>query len=389
MIPRILETDILTSLKAFPAVAILGARQTGKTTLAKAIARQVKKRSLYLDIENPLDRDKLHDAYSFLHDHRDKLVIIDEVQRMPELFQILRSLIDQRRVYGRFLLLGSASPHIVRGVSESLAGRTYTAMLHPIGITECMDRISMKKHWFRGGFPEILMSKNDAQFVQRMDSFLTTFIERDLQSLFGVTFTSSVMRQFWQMLAHSNGGIWNAYDYARALGISAPTVQRYLDFLEGAFMVHKLPAFYFNARKRIIKAPKVYLRDSGIMHRMLRLADYDDLTGHVAVGLSWEAYVMEQIKQVLPAKFEMYYYRTQDGAEADVLLTKGGKPTACMEIKRSNAPKLSRGFYESIKDLETKKNFVITPTGEAYHKGEHVVVTGLIDFLTKHLPAIR
>ncbi len=389
MIDRILKSDVLKSLKHFPAVAILGARQTGKTTLAKAVAQQVKRRSLYLDLENPIDREKLHDAYTFLDDNKEKLVILDELQRMPEMFAMLRSLIDRYRKPGRFLLLGSASPHLVKGVSESLAGRVYNSLLHPIGLLECMDRISMKKHWFRGGIPEMLTAKNDALFVQRMDSYITTFIERDLQSLFGVSFTNTVMRRFWQMLAHSNGGIWNAEEYARSLSITAPTANRYLDFLEGAFMLHRLPAFYFNARKRIIKAPKIYLRDTGMMHRLVRLNSFEDLHGHPVVGASWEAYVVEQIFQVKHPNIDMFYYRTQDGAEADVVLTKAGKPLACIEIKLSNAPTLSKGVYQSINDLKTKQNFVVIPDGTAYRRGENIVVSGLIEFLSKYLIKLK
>jgi uncharacterized protein len=388
MIDRTLYPELLKSLRVFPAVALLGARQTGKTTLARMVARDDRRRALYLDLENPLDRMKLHDPYAFLADNEQRLVVIDEAQRMPELFGILRSLIDRKRRPGRFLLLGSASPQLVKGVSESLAGRILTVQLHPINLLECADRIPLKRHWFRGGFPEMLTSRGDALSAQRLDSFITTFIERDLQNLFGVSFTSAVMRRFWQMLAHANGGIWNAENFSRSLGVTAPTVRRYLEYLEGAFMVQTLPAYAINARKRLIKAPKIYLCDSGIMHRLLRINRFDDLEGHPAIGASWEAYVVRQIATLKPAHLDMFYYRTQDGAEADVVLCDGGRPAACIEIKRSNAPALSKGFYHCIDDLKTRKNFVIIPEGTAWRMTPGIIVAGIREFLVSTLPTL-
>ena len=235
----------------------------------------------------------------------------------------------------------------------------------------------------------MLTAKSNLLFTQRMDTFISTFLERDLQNLFGVQFTTTVMRTFWQMLANANGGIWNAQNYGRSLGISAPTVNRYLDFLEGAFMVHRLPAFYFNARKRIIRAPKIYLRDSGIMHRLLKLTTFEDLQAHPAIGASWEAYVVEQIVQLKHPNIELFYYRTQDGAEADVVLTKAGKPVACIEIKLSNSPTLSKGFFVCLEDLKTSQNFVVIPSGERYRKGKNVSVCNLRDFLLNLLPKIK
>ena len=389
MINRILYTDLLKALKNFPSLAILGARQTGKTTLAKQLAKQQKRKSIYLDLENPSDRDKLHDAFTYLDDNKEKLILLDEVQRMPELFAMLRSLIDRHRKSGRFILLGSASPHLVKGVSESLAGRIFNSHLGGITLLEYGDKMPLKKHWFRGGFPDMLTAKSNLLFTQRMDTFISTFIERDLQNLFGVQFTATVMRTFWQMLANANGGIWNAQNYARSLGITAPTVNRYLDFLEGSFMVHRLPAFYFNARKRIVRAPKIYLRDSGIVHRLLKLTAFEDLQGHPAIGSSWEAYVVEQIYQLKHPNIDLFYYRTQDGAEADVVLTKAGKPVACIEIKLSNSPSLSKGFFVCLDDLKTSRNFVVIPTGESYRKSTTLRVCCLHDFLQNQLPKIK
>lgn len=389
MITRFLQKSVQDALKSFPAVAVLGARQVGKTTLAKEVARQQKKAVIYLDLENPIDRNKLHDSFTYLNDNKEKLIIIDEIQRMPNLFAELRSLIDVYRKSGRFILLGSASPDLVKGVSETLAGRILYTYLHTVSFAEGYEKYSLNKQWMRGGFPEMLTSKNDLLFAQRTDTFITTFIERDLQNLFGVNFTNSVMRNFWTMLAHNNGSIWNAQYYARSLGITAPTINRYLDFLEGAFMVHKLPAFYFQATKRVIKASKVYLRDTGILHRLLRITALDELRGHPIIGLSWEGYVVEQIYQLKHSNLEMYYYRTQDGAEADVVLTKANNPVACIEIKLSNSPVIAKGFYETMSDLKTKQNFVVVPQVDSYRKAQNVIVCGLSDFLLNHLPKIR
>lgn len=389
MIPRIITQDIVRALRNFPCVSILGARQTGKTTLAKSIAKHVKRDAIYLDLESPTDRNKLEDAYTFLDDNKARLIIIDEVQRMPELFSMLRSLIDKHRKNGRFILLGSASPQLVKGVSESLAGRIYAMQLGTINLVEAISKLPIRKHWFRGGLPEMAFSKSDSLASQRIDAYISTFIERDLQSLFGVQFTPAVMRRFWHMLAHTNGGIWNAETYARSLDITGPTVVRYLDFLEAAFMVHRLPAYFANSKKRLVKAPKVYLRDTGIMHRLFRLSNYNDLQNHPCIGDSWEAYVVEQIYQLKHPDCEMFYYRTQNGAEADVVLTKAGRPIACIEIKLSNSPSLSKGFYSSIQDLKTKQNFVVVPDLDSYRKTPELTVSGLNDFLNKHLPKLK
>ena len=388
MIKRNLELYLKILLQKFPAVAILGQRQVGKTTLAKIIAKAIKKETLYLDLERDTDLMKLQDAESYLESHKDKCVIIDEVQRKPELFALLRPLIDDYRKLGRFLLLGSASPHLVKGVSESLAGRICYAHLHPLNLLEVKNKISREKHWFRGGIPDALLAKTDADSIKWMEAFISTYIQRDLPELFDARFSSVAMKNFWSMLAHNNGGLWNAQNYARSLGVTAPTASRYLDFLEGAFLVHRLPAFFTNVRKRLVKAPKIYLRDTGILHRLLRIPDYEHLQGNPIVGTSWEGYVVEQILQLKNENLDMYFYRTQDGAECDLLLAKAHKPVACIEIKYSNAPSISKGFYLSAKILKSKQNFVITPNSDEYKTPGDVTVCNLKTFLLKHLPEI-
>ena len=389
MIKRILQQYIEAALRRSPAVAILGPRQVGKTTLAKSIAKNNKKNVVYLDLEKPSDSNKLHDAFTYLSSMQDACVILDEVQLMPELFSILRPLIDQKRKAGRFILLGSASPALVKGVSESLAGRISYTELTPVGLLELPKTIARQKHWFRGGFPNALLAKTDKESKEWLSDFIRSYAERDLAHLFGVSLSSVLLRNFWSMLAHANGNIWNAETFARSLGVTAPTVLRYLDFLEGGYMVRRLQPWFVNATKRLVKAPKIYIRDTGLLHRLLAVASFSDLQGHPAVGASWEGYIIEQIYQLKPKDIDMFYYRTQAGAECDVVLVKGIKPLACIEIKLSNAPSISKGTYESMKDLNPKYRFVITPDSDEYTAREKVLVTNVILFFTKHLPHIK
>jgi len=307
VVERNLHKEIITLLRQFPAVAILGARQVGKTTLAKQIAESRNKPSLYLDLENPLDVRRLADPYSFLTDNDDKCIIIDEVQTIPSLFAVLRSVIDKKRRNGKFILLGSASPQLVKGVSESLAGRIAYRELTPISFTELPSNISRDKHWLRGGFPAALLAKNEKAASEWMNSFIRSYVERDLSALFGINLTSNIISRLLSMLAHINGTVWNAEMIARSLGITAPTVTRYIDFLEGAFLLHRLPAFHINTKKRLVKAPKLYIRDSGLLHQLSSVHSMVALKGHPVVGASWEGYVVEQIKQLKPPSVDMYY----------------------------------------------------------------------------------
>lgn len=388
MIQRRLQKEIIALLKQFPAVAILGARQVGKTTLAKQIAALQKRTSLYLDLENPLDVRRLADPYTFLSDNKDKFIIIDEVQTIPSIFAVLRSIIDEDRRNGRFILLGSASPQLVKGVSESLAGRIAYRELSPISFIELPEKISRNKHWLRGGFPASLLARSDKVAAEWMNNFIRSYVERDLSFLFGFDLTGNIIRRILSMLAHVNGSVWNAEMMARSLGITAPTVNRYIDFLEGAFLVHRLPAFYVNTRKRLVKAPKVYIRDSGLLHRLSDVHTMFSLKGHPVVGSSWEGYVVEQVKELKPAGMDLYYYRTQAGAEFDIVLVKGIHPVACAEIKLNNAPVISKGNYQSIADLKTKKNFVVVPDVDEYKTKDGIIICNTATFFTKYLPKL-
>ncbi len=389
MVTRVLASEMDTLLKEFPAVALLGPRQVGKTTLAQAIIKKQKKKTLYFDLENDADLARLKEAAYVFDQYPDHCIILDEVQRMPHLFAVLRPVIDRHKKPGRFILTGSASPELVKGVSESLAGRIAFAELAPIGLMEAKSsRIGLNKHWFRGGFPLALTTANDAAFIRWMGNFIRTYIERDLSLLFGVGLSEKTMRNFWYMLAANHGAVWVAEHYARALGVSSPTVKRYLDFMEGAFLVRSLPAWYVNANKRLVKAPKVYLRDSGLLHVLNRIHSATDLPRHLGVGASWEGYVIEQIHQHKPRHIDLYYYRTYHGAECDVLLMNGLKPVLAVEIKHSGNPSLSKGFYTVLDDLNLKHGHVITPKEGLFRMDKRVQGSGLAWFLTEVLPTL-
>lgn len=388
MIKRHLETDLMQMLKQFPCVAILGPRQTGKTTLVKSLAKKIKKDTLYLDLEKPSDKLKLQDAESFLSYHKDKCIIIDEIQYMPELFNLLRALIDEKRKPARFIVTGSASPALVKGVSESLAGRVAYTELTPIGLHELSKSFAINKHWFRGGFPDALTSKTDIKSKQWLAIFLKSYIERDLNQLFNITLTTSLLRNFWTMLSYNSASPWNAENYARALGVTGPTVNRYLDYLEGAFLIRRLQPWFANINRRLVKSPKIYIRDSGLLHRLANIETMDELKGNSIIGASWEGYVIEQIAQVVPPSITLFYYRTQDGAEVDLLLVKKNKVVSCIEIKVSKTASPSKGFYESIKVLKSSKNYIISPDSDLYPLHENVWMCSLKTFIQTELVKI-
>lgn len=388
MIKRRLEKDLLVLLKQFPCVAILGPRQTGKTTLAKSLSGKIKKSCIYLDIEKPSDRLKLTDAEGFLTYHNDKCIIIDEIQYMPELFSILRPLIDEKRKPSRFIITGSASPALVKGVSESLAGRVAYTELSPIGLLEIPKAISLNKHWFRGGFPNALTARTENLSKAWLNNFIKSYIERDLNQLFNISLTPGLIRNFWRMLAHNNGGILNAESYSRALGVTGPTVSRYLDYLEGAFLIRRLQPWFANVNRRIVKAPKTYIRDSGLLHRLADIVKLDDLKGNTLIGSSWEGYAIEQIAQSLPAYLSMFYYRTHDGAEVDLVLVRKNKVACAIEIKSNKSALPAKGFYESIKVLKPVRSYVINPDGDTFPIDAQIMMCSLNYFIKSELPKI-
>ena len=389
MITRLLQAEITKLLKTFPAVCILGPRQVGKTTLAKSIVANFKKPALYLDLENPLDRRRLSDPFTFLTDNSNRCIIIDEVQVTPKLFSVLRSVIDSNRRNGQFILLGSASPQLVKGVSESLAGRIAYRELPPLNILELPENIDKNKHWLRGGFPSSLLSRSEAGSTEWLSGFIRSYVERDLSILFGVEFTASITARLLSMMAHTHGQVWNAETVARSIGISAPTVTRYVDYLQGAYLVHRLQPFHVNTRKRLVKAPKIYIRDSGLLHNVSNITNLHTLRGHPLAGNSWEGYVVEQVLRVLPSGLQLYYYRTQAGAECDMVLARGVHAVASIEIKLNNAPSISKGYYQSIGDLKTKKNYIVVPDIESYKTSNGILICNIKDFMQNHLPKIK
>lgn len=377
MIPRMKEQLVRARLEQFPAVALLGPRQAGKTTLAEQIAEE--RPSVYLDLEDTADREKLADAALYLAGHEDKLVILDEVQRVPELFQILRGLIDKGRRRGlrtgRYLLLGSASMDLLRQSGESLAGRIAYVELGPFGVLE-VDSGGLERLWIRGGFPDSFLADGDEASAIWRENFIRTYLERDVPQL-GPRIPAETLRRFWTMLAHAQGGMLNAAQLARGLGVDGKTVARYLDLLVDLLLVRRLPPFHANIAKRLVKSSKVYVRDSGIVHTLLGLDDREAVLGHPVAGGSWEGYVIENLLGVAGDRIRTSFYRTSAGAEIDLVLELAGGRLWAIEIKRGLAPKLDRGFHNARDDLKPDRCFVVYPGEERYPKAEGVEAIGL------------
>jgi predicted AAA+ superfamily ATPase len=374
MINRSLENTVLEYIKYFPCVGIVGARQVGKTTLVKAIQAKIEKPTQYIDVELPEDRLKLNEPSLYLSRFSDQLIIIDEIQQKPELFPILRSLIDQNRESGRFLLLGSASPTILSRSGESLAGRIIYAELNPLSILEIKVE-NWETHWLKGGFPESFLMPEMPSWAWR-NSFINTYITRDLPQI-GLNVSSVVLEKLLQMLASIHGELLNETMISKSLGVSVPTVGKYIDFLENSYLIRRLYSYHANIRKRIVKTPKVYFRDSGLLHRILGVNQLTELYGNPLAGNSFEGYVIQQIVINLNEDVKPYFYRTADGSELDLVLVKGLKPLVSIEIKLSNAPKITRGNRVSINDLETVHNFVITPSGGTFQFDNEIILTDL------------
>ena len=377
MIPRHKLQLVRARLDQFPAVALLGPRQVGKTTLAEHIAEE--RPSVYLDLEYPADREKLTDVALYLSGHEDKLVILDEIQRMPELFQTLRSLIDKGRLRniraGRFLLLGSASVDLLKQSGESLAGRIAYVELEQFSVFEVNDD-GREKLWIRGGFPDSFLAKSDRASVVWRENFIRTYLERDIPQL-GPRVPAETLRRFWTMLAHVQGGTLNAAQLARGLGIDGKTVARYLDLLVDLLLVRLLPPFHANVGKRLVKSPKIYVRDSGIVHTLLGLDGWDAALGHPVAGGSWEGFVLENLLGAAPERTKAYFYRTTAGAEIDLMLEMPDGKLWAVEIKRGLAPKLDKGFHHAREDINPERSFVVYSGDDRYPKSKGIEVIGL------------
>ncbi len=371
MNPRFVQADLSTLLAQFPAVVLLGPRQAGKTTLALAEAAR-RGDALYLDLELPSAQRQLDDPEAFLTGQRNRLVILDEVQRLPELFAVLRGVIDQRRrsgeAAGQFLLLGSASGLLLRQASESLAGRVAQLELTPFQAREVLPdgaaAADLNPLWVRGGFPLAWLAADDAASLRWREAFIATYLERDIPAL-GPRIPATTLRRLWTMLAHQQGGLLNQSQLAAALAVSGQTVMRYIDLLCDLMLVRRLPAWHGNVGKRLVRAPKVYVRDSGIVHALLGLADLEAILAHPVAGASWEGFVVEQLLAAAPA-VEASFYRTAHGAEADLVLRFRDGETWVVEIKRSSAPTVSKGFHLAAADVGATRKLLVAPVATTY-----------------------
>ena len=374
MITRKILPRLHESLAQFPAVALLGPRQVGKTTLARGLAQTD---AVFLDMERPADIAKVHDAETYLGSVSDKLVIIDEIQRKPDLFPILRVLIDQDRRPGRFLLLGSASPDLRRQAAESLAGRIDYLELAPFSLDEVgATPENQMKLLLRGGYPDSFLAASDEASLRWRQAFIRTFLEQDLPQL-GIRIPAAQMQRFWQMLAHLHGQLWNASQIASSLGLTPPTMRHYLDILADTFMVRSLRPYHVNLGKRLIKSPKIYLRDSGLLHALLGIETADDLYGHPVVGASWEGFVIEQLIGCIgDPSVEPAFYRTVAGAEIDLIL---GSPASkqAFEVKLGLSPTLSKGYHLALADLGIAVGSVVYSGTECYRMAQDAQVIGL------------
>lgn len=366
MYERLLTPVLQQELAFSPAVGLLGPRQVGKTTLALEVARQLP--HVYLDLESERDRGKLAQAELYLQSHLDKLVILDEVHRVPGLFPLLRGLIDQARragrAEGRYLLLGSASLDVLKQSGESLAGRIAYLELSALNELEVGDS-QQDRLWLRGGFPASFQAPTDARSMRWREDFIRTYLERDIPQ-FGPRIAAETLRRFWTMLAHHQGGMLNVAQLARNLGVDVKTAGGYIDLLCDLLLVRRLQPWHTNIGKRLVKSPKVYVRDSGLLHALLGIETTEHLLSHMVVGASWEGCCIENLLSCAPQGVTPYFYRTSGGAEIDLLLAWPGGELWAMEFKRSLSPKLERGFHSACEDLRPSRKWVVYPGQEAY-----------------------
>lgn len=388
MINRYLRDRLKADLLSMPVVALLGPRQVGKTTLALDITTSLDKPYHYLDLEMPSDMSKMSDPESYLKRFENTLVIIDEVQRFPDLFEILRGIVDTRKRNGernaQFLLLGSASRILLQQTSETLAGRIRYLELPALNLTDIQNTplhpIDIERMWLRGGFPDSYLAANDRDSWQWRFDFITTYLERDLPMM-GVNIPPKQLKRLWSMLSHYNGSTLNLSELGRSLELSHNTVKSYIDILSDFYMIRQIPSWSGNLKKRLVKAPKIYFRDTGILHQLVNVTHMEVLLSHPAVGGSWESFVIENICAVIDSRWQVSHYRSATQVEVDLILQTPNNETWAIEIKRSSAPKISRGYYEACKDIQAGKQFVVVPESEGYLLKGGAEVIGLMEII--------
>ena len=377
LIPREIANTIVTRLKNFPAVALLGARQVGKSTLAEMVMKHMPD-TIHLDLERPADVNKLSDPEAFFSQFSNHMICLDEIQRTPDIFPVLRTVIDQNKRNGQFLILGSASRDLIRQSSESLAGRLSYIEVTPFNLQEAFFT-DQSTHWLQGGYPRSLLAENNDISVQWREDYIRTFLERDIPQL-GFRIPANTIGRFWRMLAHTHGQVLNASKLAGSMGVSSHTIRNYIDLLEQTFMVRTLPPYSANTKKRLIKSPKVFIRDTGVLHTLLGIDTMEDLFAHPVYGASYEGYVIENILSRFP-RGQASFYRTANGAEIDLILTKGMEKIA-VEIKASTSPHVSKRFWNAIETVKPDQTTIIAPVDTPYPISSHAMVMPLSAFLS-------
>jgi predicted AAA+ superfamily ATPase len=397
MINRQIEGKLLNALRNLPVVALVGPRQVGKTTLALKMAQQaIEKPSAYLDMELDTDLSKLSDAEGYLRRFENQLLIIDEVQRLPDLFRVLRGLVDIRKrggeKAGQFLLLGSASRDLLQQSSETLAGRIRYLELTPFRVLEIYETdplgFNAEKLWFRGGFPDSYLAPTEDESWEWRNDFIATYVERDIP-LMGPNVSASRMKKFWTMLAHYHGQQIVLSELGKSLEVSHTTIRTYLDILIDFYMVRQIQPWSGNTKKRLVKSPKIYLRDTGLLHNLLNISSFDSLLGNPVLGASWEGFVVENIIVTLSSKWRHSYYRTTAQTEIDLVLEGPDQQIWAIEIKRSSSPTLGNGFHTACDDIKATRKFVVYSGTERFPMAGRTEAIGLIEFLKMMREAVR